>query len=128
MPDYSHWSHWFPAHKGLTASQYNERAALLEIALQRHQAWSRPAQLTADIDPDHQLRTALGRVFARWASQRRVEARSSLRAALAADDRRTAAALSQRADVALLARLDQGIAAARDRAARLARVRPLHRM
>ncbi len=126
MPDYSRWLHWFPAGRSLTASRFDERAALLALALERHRTWSRPAQLTAD--PDHQLRTALGQVFDSWTSQRRAQARSDLRAALAADDRRTLAALSQRADTALLDRLDRGIAAARDRSARLARVRPLHRM
>lgn len=124
MPDYSH---WFPAYRGLTASQYNERAVLLARTLARL-GLARPHQSVTNTDPDRQLRTALGRVFDRWNSRRRIEARSGLRAALAADDRRTISALSRRADVALLAQLDQGIAAARDRSARLARIRPLHRM
>lgn len=128
MLDYSHWGHWFPTHRGLTASRFTERARCLEIALERHRTWPRPAQMTTDTDPDRQLRTALGRVFDKWASRRRVEARSSLHAALTADDRRTIAALSRRADAALLAQLERGIAAARERAARLARIRPLHRM
>lgn len=127
MPDYGCWGHWFPTHRGLTASQYNERAVLLARTLARL-GLDRPHQSVVNASPDHQLRTALGRVFDRWTARRRVEARSSLQAALVADDRRTIAALSRRADMALLAQLDQGIAAARDRAARLARIRPLHRM
>lgn len=124
MTDYGH---WFPANKGLTASQYNERAVLLARTLARL-GLDRPHQSVTNTDPGHQFKAALGRVFDRWTSRRRVEARSSLRAALTADDRRTIAALSRRADMALLAQLDRGIAAARDRAARLARVRPLYRM
>lgn len=125
MPDYLH---WFPANRGLTASRYNERAALLNLALERQRTWPRPAQMTTDTDPDRQLRTALGRVFDKWLSRRRVEARSGLRAAVAADDRRTITALGRRADTALLARLDRHLAYARDRSARLARIRPIHRM
>lgn len=124
MPDYSH---WFPANKGLTASQYNERAVLLARTLARL-GLARPHQSVTNTDPGHQFKAALSRVFDRWLSRRRVEARSSLRAALAADDRRTIIALSRRADMALLARLDRHLAYARERAARLARIRPLHRM
>lgn len=125
MPDYSH---WFPAYRCLTASQFTERARCLEIALERQRTWPRPAQSVINTDPGHQFKAALTALFDRWTSRRRVEARSGLRAALAADDRRTITALSQRADMALLARLDRHLAYARDRAARLARVRPLHRM
>lgn len=124
MPDYRH---WFPTHRGLTASQYNERAVLLAWTLARL-GLDRPHQSITNTDPGHQFKAKLTALFDRWTTRRRVEARSSLRAALAADDRRTIAALSRRADMALLARLDRGIAAARERAARLARIRPLHRM
>lgn len=128
MSDYSHWSHWFPAGRSLTASQYDERAALLNLALERQRTWSRPAQMTTDTEPGHQFKAKLTALFDKWTSRRRIEARSGLRAALAADDQRTIARLDRAADVALLAQLDQGIAAARDRSARLARTRPIHRM
>lgn len=124
MPDYSH---WFPAYRCLTASQFTERARCLEIALERL-GLDRPHQSVINTDPGHQFKAALTALFDRWTSRRRVEARSGLRAALAADDRRTIAALSRRADMALLGQLDRHLAYARDRAARLARVRPLHRM
>ena len=124
MSDYSH---WFPTHRGLTASQFDERAVLLARTLARL-GLARPHQSVTNTDPGHQFKAALTALFDKWLSRRRVEARSSLHAALAADDRRTIAALSRRADAALLAQLDRGIAAARERAARLARIRPLHRM
>lgn len=128
MPDYSHWGHWFPTHRGLTASRFTEQVRCLEIALERHRTWPRPAQMTTDTEPSRQFKAALTALFDRWTARRRVEARSSLRAALTADDRRTIARLDRAADVALLARLDQGIAAARDRSARLARTRSVYRM
>lgn len=124
MPDYSH---WFPAYRGLTASQFDERARCLEIALER-MGLDRPHQARTNTDPGHQLRAKLGALFDRHIRARRIEARSGLRAALDADDQHTITALSRRADTALLAQLDQGIAAARDRSARLARTRPIHRM
>lgn len=110
MPDYLH---WFPTHKSLTASQFNERAALLARTLER-MGIDRPHQARTDTQPDRQLQAAIRAVFDRHAQARRIEARGGLVAALAANDRAFAGRLNRAADVALLARLDQGIAAARD--------------